>query len=99
ASERTCRETSWLFSAYGRPRIIFVESASLTPGSAFSCSAVAELRSTRFAWGTTAALGAFGVAGMAGAIVPDGDVGLVGVVAGWANTGAATVSASRPRGS
>jgi len=41
---------------------------------------------------------------MAGAIVPEGDVGegdvgLVGVVAVCANTGAAMVSASKPRGS
>jgi hypothetical protein len=34
------------------------------------------------ALGETAASGARGVAGMVGAIVPDGDVGLVGVVAG-----------------
>ena len=41
---------------------------------------------------------ALGAAGIAGAIVPAGGVGLVVVVADWAKTGAATVNASNPRG-
>jgi len=39
-----------------------------------------------------------GAAGIAGAIVPAGGVGLVVVGADWAKTGAATVNASKPRG-
>jgi hypothetical protein len=41
---------------------------------------------------------ALGAAGIAGAIVPAGGVGVVVVVADWAKTGAATVSASNARG-
>jgi len=41
---------------------------------------------------------ALGDAGVAGAIVPVGGVGLVVVVAGWAKTGAAKAKASNPIG-
>jgi len=59
--------------------------------------------STRPAFGTDAVLcdagsGAFGAAGIAGAIVPAGGVGLVVGVAGCAKTGAATVNANKPMG-
>jgi hypothetical protein len=39
------------------------------------------------------------MAGAEGAVVAAGGVGFVVVVAGWAKTGAAMVSASKPRGS
>jgi hypothetical protein len=87
ASETTCRETSWFVSAYGRPWIIFAESLSVIPGSDCSSVAVALLMSTTSAFGAAAVLrdvesGAFGVAGIAGAMAPEGGVGLVVVVAG-----------------
>jgi len=60
--------------------------------------------STIPAFGTAAVLcdagsETFGAAGIAGAIAPAGGVGLVVVVAGWAKTGAAIVSANSPMGS
>jgi hypothetical protein len=66
-------ETSWLFSEYGRLWMIFSESVLLTPGSSFSCAAVAVLMSTRSVLGTAAVLrgmtsGALGEAGIAGAV-------------------------------
>jgi hypothetical protein len=83
--------------------MIFAESASLTPGRPFSSAAVAVLMSTIPAFGTpklpcAAGSEGLGEAGIAGAIVPVGGVGVVVVVAGCAKTGAAKVNASSPMG-
>ena len=66
--------------------MIFAESLSATPGSAFSCAAVAELTSTRSVFGTAAVLrgmvsGVFGEVDIAGAVIV-GDAVFVEVDAG-----------------